>query len=116
MVSLWGDLRVQSILCKRTTSLNLYDYIDYSSDGYVRSISRSSVSFKGEQYVNAGAVLLASNSILSYTPHIPCSLEHDLLPAIISDIPLKMITNPGLSIDIGLPETLTAATSLLPVI
>jgi dTDP-glucose pyrophosphorylase len=68
----------------------------------------------GPGLINAGVYLFARKRLLNRIARPPCSLERDVLPALIAERALRAVTYQGRFIDIGLPESLAAARGLFP--
>ena len=68
----------------------------------------------GLGFVNAGIYLFERRRLLARIAKPPCSIEHEVLPALAAERALRVVTYKGRFVDIGLPESLAEARSLFP--
>ncbi len=68
----------------------------------------------GPGLINAGIYVFAREQLLAHIAKPPCSLEHDVLPALAAERGLRAIVCQGRFIDIGLPESLAEARGVFP--
>ena len=81
------------------------------NDSKVVSFNEKKLSQSG--LINGG-VSVFNNKLLDYIDDGPCSLEKDIFPKLIKEGSLLGKDFDGFFIDIGIPETLSAAQTLLP--
>lgn len=67
----------------------------------------------GPAAINAGLYLLPAQMIEEIQPGCPCSLEHEIFPALAHARRLQGLVESGSFIDIGLPETYRQAQNLV---
>jgi NDP-sugar pyrophosphorylase family protein len=67
---------------------------------------------RGPAWINGGIYAVARRALKGFAS--PCSLERDILPALIERGELRAYRYSGFFIDIGVPESLAAAADLVP--
>ena len=67
---------------------------------------------RGPAWINGGVYAFARRALEAFAS--PCSLERDILPALIARRELRAYRFSGFFIDIGVPESLAAAAELVP--
>lgn len=105
-----GDL-VGRMALRETSNASRYGLVHLDNDGLVTEISRSSTARSG--LINAGTYLL-SKRVLEFLPAGRSSLEEQVFPALIDNQLLGGRAYDAPFIDIGVPEDLQRAQSLLP--
>src|SRR5262249_32074550 len=68
----------------------------------------------GPGLINAGVYVFARKRMLAHIAKPPCSLEHDVLPALAGERNLRAVIYQSRFIDIGLPDSLAEARNLFP--
>lgn len=67
---------------------------------------------RGPAWINGGVYAFARRALEGFAS--PCSLEREILPALIARQALRAYRHSGFFIDIGVPESLAAAADLVP--
>ena len=67
---------------------------------------------RGPAWINGGVYAFTRRALEGFAS--PCSLERDILPALIAHRELRAYRFSGFFIDIGIPESLAAAAELVP--
>ena len=102
-------LNLAGLVLKNVDNASRYGSVQVKTYGEVTGFSeKNSEGLGGGNLINAGCYVF-SKQILSYISSLPCSLERDVFPRLVSKRLLTSWIADGQFLDIGIPETLAFA-------
>jgi D-glycero-D-manno-heptose 1,7-bisphosphate phosphatase len=114
-----GNLLRLAVAAKGAGAMAALDAPDAARYGRIEVAGNRVAAFReksarGPGLVSAGVYVFDRARVLARIAKLPCSLEHDVLPALAASRSLHAVQYLGRFIDIGVPEALAAARSMLP--